>query len=123
MTILILENVPASLRGELSRWMIEPSTGVFVGRVSAMVRERLWQKAVQGAKGGSGMLLQSSPNEQGFVAVSFGETSRHLRDWEGLTLVHIPRVASAQKMPKEKSTVDKGEIADFAELSSEPDTD
>ena len=35
MTVLILERVPATLRGELSRWMIEPRTGVFVGKVSA----------------------------------------------------------------------------------------
>ena len=97
MTVLMLEKVPASLRGELSRWMIEPRAGVFVGRVSAMVRERLWQKAMLGAKGGSGMLLHSSPNEQGFVALSFGDTSRQLQEWEGLTLIHVPRAAAAQK--------------------------
>lgn len=97
MTVLILEKVPASLRGELTRWMLEPRTGVFVGRISAMVRERLWQKAMLGAKGGSGMLLHSSPNEQGFAARSFGDTSRQLRDWEGLTLVHVPHAVAAQK--------------------------
>lgn len=91
MTILILERVPASLRGELSRWMIEPRTGVFVGKVSAMVRDRLWDKARLGAKSGAGMLLYSSPTEQGFSARSFGETSRDIVDWEGLTLVYTPK--------------------------------
>lgn len=97
MTVLILERVPAGLRGELSRWMIEPRTGVFVGRVSAMVRDRLWDKAEAGAKGGAGMLLFSSPTEQGFVARTFGDTSRALIDWEGLTLVHIPKTSRADK--------------------------
>jgi len=97
MTVLILERVPATLRGELSRWMIEPRTGVFVGKVSALVRDRLWDKAQAGAKGGAGMLLFSSPTEQGFLAQSFGDTTRTLQDWEGLTLVHVPTEVAAKK--------------------------
>jgi len=109
MTVLMLEKVPASLRGELSRWMIEPRTGVFVGRVSAMVRVRLWEKAIDGAKGGSGMLVYSSPNEQGFVALSFGDTARQLRDWEGLTLVHVPHTIAAQKTGRGRKTATAAE--------------
>ena len=41
---MILEKVPPSLRGELTRWFLEPKAGVFVGHVGAMVRDRLWQK-------------------------------------------------------------------------------
>lgn len=77
--------MPATLRGELSRWMIEPRPGVFVGKVSGLVRDRLWDKARAGAKTGAGMLLYSSPTEQGFLAQSFGDTTRELTDWEGLT--------------------------------------
>jgi CRISPR-associated protein Cas2 len=91
MVVLILEKVPATLRGELSRWMIEPRAGVFVGDVSAMVRDRLWQKACWGAKGGGVMLLHTSQTEQGFSVRIFGDTTRDLVDWEGLTLVHIPK--------------------------------
>lgn len=104
MTILILERVPATLRGELSRWMIEPRTGVFVGKVSAMVRDRLWDKARLGAKSGAGMLLYSSPSEQGFLARSFGDTSRDLVDWEGLTLVYTPKRAGKEKGKEKGST-------------------
>lgn len=52
MVVLIVERVPASLRGALTRWMIEPKAGVFVGSVSAMVRERLWLKVCAALKGG-----------------------------------------------------------------------
>ncbi len=100
MTVLILERVPATLRGELSRWMIEPRTGVFVGKVSAMVRDRLWDKARLGAKSGAGMMLYSSPTEQGFTARSFGETARDLVDWEGLTLVYTPKRVGKEKGDK-----------------------
>ena len=44
MVVLVLERVPTSLRGELTRWMLEPKAGVFVGTMSALVREQLWEK-------------------------------------------------------------------------------
>ena len=90
MVVLILEKVPVGLRGELSRWMIEPRRGVFVGSVSGMVRDKLWEMAVRGARGGGAMLLWSSPTEQGFQTRIFGDTTRDLVDFEGLTLVHVP---------------------------------
>lgn len=88
--VLLLEKVPAGLRGELSRWLIEPKGGVFVGQVSAMVRDRLWTMACEGSQGGAGTILWSSPTEQGFAWKSFGDTTRALMDFEGLWLVHIP---------------------------------
>ena len=90
MVVLITEKVPATLRGELSRWMIEPRTGVFVGQISAMVRDRLWALAVKSAKGGGVILLWSSPTEQGFQWRIHGDTHRDLLDFEGLSLVYIP---------------------------------
>ena len=47
MIVMLLEKVPLRVRGELTRWLIEPHTGVFVGHVNAMVRERLWIKCSQ----------------------------------------------------------------------------
>ena len=105
MTVLILERVPATLRGELSRWMIEPRPGVSVGKVSGLVRDRLWDKARAGAKTGAGMLLYSSPTEQGFLAQSFGDTTRELTDWEGLTLVWTPKAAAKEKRPRKENTI------------------
>jgi CRISPR-associated protein Cas2 len=95
--VLILEKVPATLRGELSRWMIEPRTGVFVGQISAMVRDRLWEMAVKGSKGGGITLLWSSPTEQGFQWRTHGDSKRLLIDFEGLTLVHIPQGPSEKR--------------------------
>jgi len=44
MVIMVLESVPTSLRGELTRWMAEVQTGVFVGAIGALVRDLLWEK-------------------------------------------------------------------------------
>ena len=90
MIVLIVEKVPAGLRGELSRWLIEPQTNVFVGRMSAMVRDKLWEKVCKGLKGGAATMLYPASNEQGFAVRSIGETNRSLVEIEGLTLVLIP---------------------------------
>ncbi|GMV38182.1 MAG: hypothetical protein AMXMBFR61_26900 [Fimbriimonadales bacterium] len=99
MVVLILEKVPASLRGELSRWMIEPTTGVFVGRVSARVREKLWKHAQERAPTGRGVLIYGAQNEQGFRVETYGATRREVVDLEGLYLVKIPE-SRVGKQPK-----------------------
>lgn len=86
MTILILERVRPSLRGELTRWMIQPKTGVFLGRISARVRELLWNKAAKARKGGAGLLIYTDSNEQGFTIKTCGDTSKIIEDFEGLLL-------------------------------------
>jgi CRISPR-associated protein Cas2 len=87
MLIMILEKVPSSLRGEITKWMIEPKAGVFIGKVSAEVRDRLWMKCMKSINDGGAMQIWSSNNEQGFVMRSYGDTSKSLIDLDGLTFV------------------------------------
>ncbi|NIN01661.1 MAG: type I-E CRISPR-associated endoribonuclease Cas2 [candidate division Zixibacteria bacterium] len=89
MVVIILERVPKKLRGELTRWMLEPKVGVFVGSVSGMVRERLWEKVCREANGGGCIMIHDSNNEQGFGMRIWGQPSRHLEDFEGLFLVRL----------------------------------
>ncbi len=90
MVVMILEKVPMSLRGELTRWLIEPHTGVFVGHVSAMVRDRLWEKCCDKVREGGIVQLWSTNNEQRFDLRSFGTTKRSVVDFEGLQLIRLP---------------------------------
>jgi len=90
MVVLILERVPPKLRGELTRWFLEPKAGVFVGRVSAMVRDKLWEKTCRQAAGGGCVMMYSSDNEQGFRIQSWGKMARSVEDFEGLFLIRIP---------------------------------
>jgi len=89
MVALILERVPTGLRGEISRWMIEPKAGVFVGKLSAAVRDRLWEKAQRAAGEGAGMMICGSNTEQGFDIHTFGDNSRSIVDMEGLWLARM----------------------------------
>jgi CRISPR-associated protein Cas2 len=90
MVVLILERVPGSLRGELTRWLLEPRAGVFVGKIPAGVRDRLWEKACGAMAGGAGMLIHNADNEQGFSVRFWGATNRSVVDYEGLTLIQVP---------------------------------
>jgi CRISPR-associated protein Cas2 len=91
MIIVILEKVPVGLRGELTRWMIEPKTGIFVGSVSGMVRELLWQKLCDQSRGGSCLMIHTDNTEQGFSIRTMGEPSRQVVDFEGLSLIRVPK--------------------------------
>lgn len=90
MVVMILERVPPGLRGELTRWFLEPKAGVFVGRVSAMVRDKLWEIACGQAKDGGCVMIHSSPTEQGFQIRSWGKSARSIENFEGLYLVRMP---------------------------------
>ena len=90
MVVIVLESVPTSLRGELTRWLIEPHPGVFVGHISAMVRDRLWEKCCQKIKGGGAVQVWNSNTEQRFRIRIFGETRRAIVDYDGLKLVRLP---------------------------------
>ncbi len=89
MMVLIVERVSPSLRGELTRWLLEAKAGVFIGRVSAMVRERLWCRVCRKVGEGSCMIIWSTNTEQGFQIDFFNPKKRFVSDWEGLQLITV----------------------------------
>lgn len=94
MIVMILESVPASLRGELSRWLIEPYPNVFVGHVSAMVRDRLWDKCCKSKRLGGVVQIWSTNTEQHLQMRMAGDTRRAIVDMEGLQLIRVPEADS-----------------------------
>ncbi|MCP4357487.1 MAG: type I-E CRISPR-associated endoribonuclease Cas2 [Chloroflexi bacterium] len=98
MVVMILEKVPASLRGELTRWLIEPRPGVFVGHVSAMVRDRLWEKCIKDRKGQGGLIqIWSTNTEQRFDIRTWGDTDRTPVEFEGLWLIRKTKATRTSK--------------------------
>ncbi len=99
MVVMMLERVAPSVRGELTRWLIQPRSGVFVGKVSALVRDKLWAKVVQSLestkpgvrKRSPGALMVYTTNtEQGFDIRTFGDTNYLVEDFDGLLLAKTP---------------------------------
>jgi len=89
MVVMTLENVPTGLRGELSRWMIEVSTGVYVGKLSALVRNLLWEKCSNNKKAGRCAQVYRTNNEQGFSIRIAGDTKRTVVNLDGLELIAV----------------------------------
>ena len=90
MVLMILKKVPVSLRGELTRWLVEPHPGFFVGHVNAMVRDRLWEKCCQAKRIGGVFQAWSTNNEQRFMMRSHGDTRREIVEFDGLQLIRLP---------------------------------
>jgi CRISPR-associated protein Cas2 len=70
--------------------MLELKAGVFVGDMSALVRDMLWQMVCQRVGEGGAILVYSTNAEQGFDWRYWGIPSRVLEDFEGLKLVRTP---------------------------------
>lgn len=88
MTIIIVSRVTPSLRGRLTRWMLQVHPGVFLGTLSARVRDRLWLQ-VSGSRraGACTMIVRAPGTEQGFTLTTSGEAKRDLADFDGLFLI------------------------------------
>lgn len=87
MLVMTLERVPPALRGELTRWLVELQQGVYVGRVSPVVRDLLWERAVEKSRDGRCAQAWRAPNEQGFEMRIHGDDHRHVASIDGLLLI------------------------------------
>jgi CRISPR-associated protein Cas2 len=61
MVVLATTAVPDHLRGALSRWAIEVVPGIFVGTVSARVRDELWKAVCDTVADGAALLVHPAP--------------------------------------------------------------
>ncbi|WIX85668.1 type I-E CRISPR-associated endoribonuclease Cas2e [Amycolatopsis sp. DG1A-15b] len=86
MTVIVLTAVPPGLRGHLTRWLLEISPGVYVGFVSARVRELIWERVVEYIAEGRALMVHATSGEQRL------EFQVHGHDWtpvdyDGITLM------------------------------------
>ncbi|MCK1816233.1 type I-E CRISPR-associated endoribonuclease Cas2e [Streptomyces sp. XM4011] len=95
MTVIVLANCPAGLRGFLTRWLLEISPGVFLGSVTTRIRDILWDEVRTYSGRGRALLAYQTDSEQGF-AFRTHDHAWQPKDHEGLTLIHRPTQRSAQ---------------------------
>ena len=89
MCVIVVDNARLGLRGELTRWLLEVKPGVFVGKVSAAVRNKLWEKVQRDAYADGALLLFSSDSEQGFRMELSGDPKRTVVDFDEIQLIRI----------------------------------
>lgn len=97
MVVLVLTAVPPGLRGFLTRWLLEISAGVFVGKVSKRVRELLWERTQTMVRTGRAIMVFTARNEQGLSFLVHGHHWEPI-DVEGITLMLRPH-DPAQRQP------------------------
>ena len=88
-TVITLKNVPPSLRGDLTKWMQEISTGVYVGNFNSRVREYLWDRVCKSTESGEATMSYSFHNEIGYDFKTLN-SGRSVIDSDGIPLVLIP---------------------------------
>lgn len=89
MTVIILTACPDGLRGHLTQWLLEISAGVYVGHVSARVRQRLWAKVTEMAGPGRALLVHQTQGEQRLTFLVHDHTWKPV-DLDGITLIRRP---------------------------------
>ena len=87
MTVLILDNAETGFRGEITQWLLEVKAGVYIGNISAAIRDRLWKKVQENMLTGSALLIYSAPTEQGFEMKMHNLPERKVVDMEGIYLI------------------------------------
>lgn len=104
MTVICLTNCPPKLRGDLTKWLLEINTGVYVGNISARVRDELWNRITENIHSGQATMVFRAAGEQR-MDFRVHNTTWKPADYDGLKLI---------KRPNEGAGADKesGELAD-----------
>lgn len=90
MTVITITKAPAKLRGDLTKWMQEIATGVYVGNFNSRIREKLWDRVSDCIGNGQATMSYSSRNEIGYDFETL-YTSRRSVDYDGIPLVLLPK--------------------------------
>lgn len=94
MLVITLTDCPAALRGDLTKWLQELNTGVYVGQVGARVREELWKRVKENIKTGRATMVYSANNEQR-MNFRVHNSGWEPIDFDGLKLMLRPSPARA----------------------------
>ena len=89
MVVVVLTDCPPKLRGDLSKWFFEINTGVYVGNISARVREKIWKRICENIKHGQATMVYSASGEQK-MDFCVHNTSWKIEDFDGIKLMRRP---------------------------------
>lgn len=114
MIVLSMSNVPPKIRGDLTKWLLEIDTGVYIGNANPRVRDGLWRRVCENIGNGRAVMVFSTNNEQrmGFY---LHNSERSIVDFDGFKLVKKPlpkRKAKKEQEDKAKAPFVKKRVAE-----------
>ncbi len=89
LTVITLKKVPQSLRGDLTKWMQEIATGVYIGNFNTRIREKLWARVVESVGHGEATISFAYRNEIGYRFDTIN-AQREVVDYDGIPLILLP---------------------------------
>jgi CRISPR-associated protein Cas2 len=117
MVVISLEKVPISLRGDLTKWLLEINVGVFVGNVSRRVRENLWKRITDSMKNGKATMVYRMNNEQKLGFETFNSDYEPI-DFDGIKLMLRPSPSRTKKLSNLRLGFSKASKRGFANKST-----
>jgi CRISPR-associated protein Cas2 len=117
MIVITLTDCPTALRGDLTKWLFEVDTNIYVGKLSARVRDELWNRITKFIKNGRATMVYNTNNEQGFDFRTSGNTWTPV-DFEGLKLMLRPNPMQESDLPDLKPGFSKASKRFLANRSS-----
>ena len=97
MIVITLTKVPKSLKGDLTKWYQEIQTGVYVGNVSARVRNALWDRILENIGRGEATMVYNAQNELGYQFRTTRQ-DRQVVDFDGIPLMmHLKEATGGVK--------------------------
>ncbi len=97
MIVITMTDCPNGLRGDLTKWMLEVSPGVFVGQVSSRVRDGLWERIKETSKNGRVTMVFSTNNEQRLDFRIHNSTWEPI-DYDGIKLMLRPSPSRVKQL-------------------------
>ena len=88
------------MRGDLTKWMQEIDTGVYIGNFNTKIREELWKRVKENVGEGEATISYTYRNEIGYKFETLN-TQREEIDFEGIPLVLIKKEEKEQEEIKE----------------------
>lgn len=86
LTVITIKKSPPSLRGDLTKWMQEISTGVYVGNFNTKIREKLRERVVESVGSGEATMTYAYRNEIGYRFETHNSNKIPI-DFDGIPLV------------------------------------
>lgn len=93
-----MTDCPPKLRGDLSKWLVELDTGVYVGQFSGRVRDAVWERVCKNLKTGRAAMVYTTNNEQR-MEFRVHNTAWQPVDFDGIKLMRRPLPQSAAEEP------------------------
>ena len=103
MIVVTVSSCPTKLRGDLTKWFFEIDTGVFVGNLSARVRDAVWKRICENIGSGRATMVFNTNSEQK-LDFRICNSDWEPTDYDGLKLVRR-KIETGNKVSENKTSM------------------